>query len=286
MNKIDELVEQVHQADAILIGAGSGMSNAAGMDFWYSASPLFIKNMKYYHDKYHFDGVFNGFYTRFHSKEERWAFMLKSLQMILNIPPQKPTYDYLKTLIGDKPFHIVTTNQDALFKKAFLKDKVSEIQGSWDYYQASDTSNDQHLYDSHKMVAELLPKIIDHRLPTDLIPRSKVNGSELVAWARGPKFLEGERYYEEHQKLNKFMAEHRGDKILYLEMGVGRMTPMFIQEPFWEMTKYNKNSFYVNINPKDALVNPAIKDQALLIGDDINEVLKEAANKIKGEEND
>lgn len=87
MNKIDELIKHVKEADAIIVGAGSGMSNAAGMDFWYSASPLFMKHMKYFYDKYHFEGIFNGFYTRFDSKEEHWAFMLESLKMILNIPP-------------------------------------------------------------------------------------------------------------------------------------------------------------------------------------------------------
>ena len=107
------------KADAIIVGAGSGMSNAAGMDFWYSASPLFIKRMKYFYDKYHFEGIFNGFYTQFNSKEEHRAFMLESLKMILKIPPQKLTYEYLKQLIGDKPVHFVTTNQDTLFKKFF-----------------------------------------------------------------------------------------------------------------------------------------------------------------------
>ena len=119
MNKIDELVNHVKKADAIIVGAGSGMSNAAGMAFWYSASPLFNKEMKHFYDKYHFEGIFNGFYTQFNSKEEHQAFMLESLKMILKISPQKLTYEYLKQLIGDKPVHFVTTNQDTLFKKFF-----------------------------------------------------------------------------------------------------------------------------------------------------------------------
>lgn len=69
--------------------------------------------------------------------------------------------------------------------------------------------------------------------------------------------------------------------IQLLEMGVGRMTPMFIQEPFWEMTQYMRDAFYININPKDAITNPVIREKSLLIGDDINEVLKEASEKIK-----
>ncbi len=82
------------------------------------------------------------------------------------------------------------------------------------------------------------------------------------------------------------MADHKGEKILFLEMGVGRMTPMFIQEPFWKMTQYMPDSFYININPQDARTNPAIQDRSLLIGEDINEALKEANEKIKGDKND
>lgn len=93
--------------------------------------------------------------------------------------------------------------------------------------------------------------------------------------------MEDKRYYDEYQKFNDFIGKHKNERVLFIEMGVGRMTPMFIQEPFWEMTSYLKNSFYININPKDAITNPMIKDKSLLIGDDINEVLKEASEKIQ-----
>lgn len=286
MTKVEELVQHVKDTDAIVVGAGSGMSNAAGMDFWYEASPLFMKHMKYFYDKYHFQGLFNGFYNHFDSEEEHWAFLLKDLKMVYTIPPQKPTYEYLKTILGQKPMHIITTNQDGLFKKFFPAEQVSEIQGAMAYFQSSNPDTDKHLYDSKKIVDELLPKIKDHRLSADLIPKSKVDGAPLELWVRGPKFLEDKRYNDEYQKFNHFLGQHRGEKILFLEMGVGRMTPMFIQEPFWEMTNYMPKSFYININPKDALTSPVIKDRSLLVDEDINEVLKDAAALIEGGQND
>lgn len=286
MNKINELIKQVQAADAIIVGGGSGMSNAAGMDFWYTASPLFMKYMKPFYEKYHFEGIFKGYYTRFESPEEKWAFLLYAYKLIFEEPAQKPTYEYLKTIIDNKPSHFVTTNQDGLFKKYFDENDVSEIQGSWYYMQSSNTKTDKNLYYAPNIVNELLPKIKDHRLDKKFFPKSPVDDSELIAWVRGPEFLEDKRYFDEYQKLNNFLAQHKGEKILFLEMGVGRMTPMFIQEPFWEMTQYMKDAFYININPKDALTNPAIKDRSLLIGDDINKVLKEAATKIKEENND
>ncbi|WP_308556985.1 Sir2 silent information regulator family NAD-dependent deacetylase [uncultured Lactobacillus sp.] len=280
MNKIDELIKQVKLADAIVVGGGSGMSNAAGMNFWYEASPLFLKYMQYYHDKYHFAGLFNGYYTKFDSKEERWAYLILSLHLIFTEPAQKPTYEYLRKLIGDKPVHYITTNQDGLFTRYFGEKIVSEIQGSNFYFQSSNPTTDKHLYPAKPIVKDLIGKIKDHKLDKKYFPTSKVDGSPLIPWVRGPEFLEDKRYYDEYQKINNFIGKHKDKRILFLEMGVGRMTPMFIQEPFWEMTKYFDNSFYININPKDAITNPLIEDKSLLIKEDINEVLKEASSKI------
>lgn len=188
MNKLEQVIEQVNQADAIMIGAGSGMSNAAGLDFWYEASPLFLQTMQSFYDKYHFQGIFRGFYNRFESEEERWAFLLKMLKMVSTIPPQNHVYDYLKNIIGNKPYHIITTNQDMLFKKFFPKNRVSEIQGSWGYFQSKNTATDKNLYPIADYLDELLGKIDNDRLPADLIPTSKVDGTELIPWVRGPEF--------------------------------------------------------------------------------------------------
>lgn len=280
--QIKEFVQHINEADAILVGGGSGLSNAAGMNFWYEASPLFMKHMSYFYDKYHFKGIFNGFYNHFDSEEERWAFQLMAWKMIFEIPAQKKTYEYLKTVIGDKPFHLVTTNQDGLFKQYFPVDAISEIQGSDDFLQSQDPEHDKHLYETRPIVDRLLPKVKNHRLPRADFPKSRVNGAPLILWARSPEFLEDQRYHDEYQKISRFLGQHAGQKILFLEMGVGRMTPMFIQEPFWEMTHYMPQSFYVNINPKDALTSPEIQQRSQLISADINEVLKEAASLMQG----
>lgn len=286
MDKAKLLVNQIKDADTVIVGGGSGMSNAAGMNFWYEASPIFMKGMEHFYNKYHFKGLFNGFYNRFDSEEEHWAFILQAVKMILSTPPQKPTYEYLKTLLNGKNFHIITTNQDTIFKQFFPEEKVSEIQGSWSFFQSSRPQTDKHLYPTSSFLDELLSQIKDYRLPESLIPKSKVDGAPLTPWARGPEFLEDKRYFEEYRKISEFLGQHKDDKVLFLEMGVGRMTPMFIQEPFWELTHYLPHAFYVNINPKDAVTNPEIQDQSLLIDEDINEVLKRAAQEINGGNND
>lgn len=233
MNKIQTLVQRINQADVVIVGAGSGMSNAAGMDFWYSASPLFMKYMKDFYDKYHFKGLFNGFYNHFDTLAEKYTFLIRLGHINFTVPPQKPTYEYLQTLLQYKTIHIVTTNQDGFFKQFFQTERVSEIQGSWEYWQSSNPHTDQKLYPFKPILQKLLPKALNGQLDEADIPRSDVDGAPLIPWVRGPEFIEGQKYYEEYQKVNKFLAQHRAEKILFLEMGVGRMTPMFIQEPFW-----------------------------------------------------
>lgn len=286
MNRLENVVARINDADAILIGAGSGMSNAAGMDFWYEASPLFMKYMSDFYQKYHFEGIFKGFYNRFESQEERWAYLLKMLKMVSTIPPQNRVYDYLKTIIDNKPYHIITSNQDMLFKKFFPEEHVSEIQGSWGFFQSKNTLTDKNLYPIDGYLDELIPKIVDNRLPTELIPKSEVDGTPLIPWVRGPEFLEDKKYYEEYEKANQFLGKYQLKKILFIEIGVGRMTPMFIQEPFWEMTNYMPQSFYINFNPRDVLTNPAIKDRSLLINSDTARTLQNISELIKGGQND
>ena len=206
--------------------------------------------------------------------------MIQMLNLIFNEPAQKPTYDYLKKIIGAKPTHYITTNQDGLFKKYFGEDAVSEIQGSWFFFQSPNTQVDKNLYPAKSYVEDLLNKIKDHNLIKNTFLRARSMGIPLSRGCADQNFLEDKRYYDEYQKFNDFIGKYKNKRVLFIEMGVGRMTPMFIQEPFWEITSYLDNSFYININPKDAITNPMIQDKSLLIGDDINEVLKEACEKI------
>ncbi|MBM4765414.1 hypothetical protein [Bacillus sp. B15-48] len=54
------------------------------------------------------------------------------------------------------------------------------------------------------------------------------------------------------------------------------MTPMFIKEPFWNMTYSWREAFYISINPKDAMVPPALRKKGLAINEDIAHVFQDA----------
>lgn len=121
------------------------------------------------------------------------------------------------------------------------------------------------------------------RVPSGMIPRCPECGAEMEPWVRSRVFLEGRKYREEHSRLNAFLKANMHKKVLFLELGVGRMTPMFIQEPFWNMTYALPDAFYITVNPRDAFVPDELKGKGLAIHEDIAKVLSDVRS-ISGEE--
>ena len=115
-----------------------------------------------------------------------------------------------------------------------------------------------------------------------MIPRCPKCGAEMEPWVRGYTFLEGKKYKDEYRKINEFLEENKEKKILFLELGVGRMTPMFIQEPFWNLTYSLPQAYYITINPKDAILPQALSGKGIAIKEDIASVLSDAVALIRG----
>lgn len=172
--------------------------------------------------------MFNGFYYHYPSSEARWAFLARMGYMEYECPTGQPYYDLMKLLQG-KNYHIMTTNQDFQFTRVVPEEKLSAIQGDSRYYQCSCRCHDQ-IYDNRETVYAI-NEAIDENLciPSEMIPRCPKCGVEMEPWVRGYTFLEGAKYREEYRKINEFLEQNKEKKILFLELGVGRMTPMFIQ---------------------------------------------------------
>lgn len=280
--QVRELTEHIKGADAIVVGAASGMSAAAGYRHYYEHDKDFVENLGEFEKKYGYRNSFDGFYYRYRTSEERWAYIARNLCMILDAETGQP-YKDLFEILKDKNYYILTTNQDTQFTRVFPEEKISAIQGDWRYFQCSRRCHDE-LYDSVETLHKLNDSIdADLRVPSELIPRCPKCGAEMEPWVRSWVFLEGRKYREKHSKLNAFLKKNMHKKVLFLELGVGRMTPMFIQEPFWNMTYAWPNAFYITINPRDAIVPEELKQKGLAIREDIAKVLTDT-RKISNEE--
>ena len=273
--------KKIAEADAILVGAAAGMSASCGFNFFYQNDAIFEQYLGDFHRKYGFIGAFNGFYYRYPSPEAHWAFLARMGYMEYECPTGKPYYDLMKLLQG-RNYHIMTTNQDFQFTRVVSEDKLSAIQGDSRYYQCSRRCHDE-IYWNKEMVYKMNDAIDENLcIPADLIPRCPKCGAEMEPWVRGYTFLEGKKYKEEYRKINEFLTANKEKKILFLELGVGRMTPMFIQEPFWNLTYSLPQAYYITINPNDALLPQELSQKGWAIKEDIAAVLRDAAACISG----
>lgn len=275
LRSVNRLIEKIDSADAILVGAAAGMSASCGFDFFYNNDQIFQKYLGDFHKKYGFIGAFNGFYYHYPSSEARWAFLARMGYMEYECPTGQPYYDLIELLQATN-YHIMTTNQDFQFSRVVPEEKISAIQGDSRYYQCSRRCHDQ-IYYNKDMVYEM-NKAIDSNLciPSELIPRCPKCGAQMEPWVRGYTFLEGMKYREEYRKVSDFLKQNREKRMLFLELGVGRMTPMFIQEPFWNLTYSLPQAFYITINPKDALLPKELEKKGIAIREDIAIVLRDA----------
>ena len=275
--------EKIKEADHVVIGGASGLSAAGGGDFYYTDSPSYKKHFAKFYEKYGFKGAFAGMQHQWDSREEFWGYLTTFLHTTLHADLRQPYRD-LQEILKGKDYFILTTNQDTQAIKAFPEDHVAQIQGDHRFFQCSQQCSDD-VWDATQIIDELYDAMGDGRkVPTDMIPRCPHCGAEAFPWVRGyGNFLEGSRYQHEYQKISDDLQKHiaAGDKILFVELGVGRMTPMFIQEPFWVLTNNLKDSFDVMVNNQYQLQPAQIEDKSVAIKGDIATVLTDLKGLLK-----
>src|SRR5699024_8778826 len=244
---VEILRQKIEEAEAVVVGGAAGMSAAAGYN-WYQTDEIFLKYFGKFADKYGIENIFYGFYYRFETREERWAYIATLITFVYDTEAGQ-TYLDLKQLLQDKNYFVFTTNQDTQFSKVFPEEKVSAIQGDWRYFQCSHRCHDQ-IYLNKKLVENMYENIEGTRIPTELIPTCPVCGKDMEPWVRSRIFLEGSSFRNELIKFQMFLMQKKNKRILIHELGVGTMTPKFIKEPFWEMTSSLPSAYYISINPK------------------------------------
>lgn len=279
--QIEIFAQKVKEAECIIVGGASGLSAAGGGDFYYEDTPSFYEHFGKFANKYGIKSAFNGMHYPFQTREEHWAYVATFLHSTQNVPIRSPYLDLDKILRG-KDFHILTTNQDTQFVKLYPEEKVSEIQGDHRFFQCSKCCTDD-VWDAVTPVNDMVHAMGDNTaIPTALIPRCPHCGAEAFPWVRGyGNFLQGRKYDGEYQKISKYIQRNAGKKILFIELGVGRLTPMFIQEPFWVLTEELQDASYISVNAEYDFLPQSIEDKGFVIVDDIAKVLRDVASELE-----
>lgn len=281
---MEALVRQIHRADAILIGGGSGLSSAAGYDH-YHWSPALSRPLKTFRAYYGFTSPFAGFYHCFSSYGEQWGYYSQYIRAMWEAPTGQPYLD-LKEIVDGKPVFVLTTNVDGQFSRVFPKEKICTFQGDFGYCQCSQPCQDK-LWENRELVERLTRRLQGVRLPEREVPRCPDCGRILVPWVRDDTFLEGSAWQQNltryHDFLRHWLLEQPGKRLLLLELGVGEMTPGIIKLPFWELTAKNEGVFYACLNQAASGAPEHLRERSLSIQGDLAETLAALRQIQKGE---
>ncbi|MDE6597584.1 MAG: Sir2 silent information regulator family NAD-dependent deacetylase [Clostridia bacterium] len=269
--QIDKVKSALDEAEAVIIGAGAGLSTSAG--FTYSGE-RFDENFRDFGEKYGFKDMYSGGFYPYATQEEFWAFWSKNIFVNRYVDPPEPVYDELYKLIKNKNYFVITTNVDHCFQKAgFDKNRLFYTQGDYGLFQCSVPCHDK-TYDNEKLIRRMVAEQRDMKVPTHLLPRCPVCGKPMTMNLRcDDKFVQDEGWYAARGRYENFIKQHRSKRVVYLELGVGGNTPIIIKYPFWQMTLRNKNAVYVCINKGEAVCPQEIKNRSYLVNDDIGKVL-------------
>ena len=265
------LANELREADAVVIGAGAGLSYSAG--FTYSGE-RFEANFTDFIAKYHFTDMYTAGFYPFESPEEQWAYWSRHIWYNRYVPAPKPVYDNLLKLVRDKDYFVLTTNVDHQFQKAgFDKRRLFYTKGDYGLWQCSVPCH-QKTYDNEETVRKMMELQADMRVPTELVPRCPVCGKPMTMNLRADDtFVEDAGWQQAQKRYSEFLRGHQRGRVLYLELGVGFNTPGIIKVPFWRMTAANSQARLVSINPQDSGVPEEIAARSLYISTDIGNVL-------------
>ena len=288
MNDIKTLLQE---ADAVLIGAGAGLSTSAG--FTYSGE-RFKKYFADFEKKYGFHDMYSGGFYPYKTLEENWAYWSRYIIINRYMNAPIPVYEELFELVKNKNYFVLTTNVDHCFQKAgFDKSRLFYTQGDYGLWQCSEPCHNKN-YDNQlfveKMVREQgfviqddggleLPENgfegIKMTVPSELVPRCPVCGKPMSMNLRADDtFVEDEGWHKAAGRYEYFLNKNKDGRIVFLELGVGGNTPGIIKFPFWKMTYANPKASCICINKGEAEVPQEIEKQSICVDSDIYEVLK------------
>ena len=287
---IARLKMEIETADAIVIGAGAGLSTAAG--FTYSGERF----QKYFGDfaaRFGIRDMYSGGFYPFPDAETRWAWWARHIYYNRYVPAPKPVYDDLRKLVQDKDYFVITTNVDHQFQRAgFDKKRLFYTQGDYGLFQSMNSAI-RKTYDNEEWVMKAmeaqgfarneegifdLPEegSISMRIPSELIPKCPDDDSDVTMNLRADdSFVEDEGWHRASAAYADFLRRHERLHVLFLEIGVGANTPVIIKYPFWQMTNDNKNAVYACLNYNEAVCPVQIEERSIVIDGDSGAVIKQ-----------
>ena len=276
--QLERLQKALQDCDVVVIGAGSGLSTAAGFTY---TGKRFEQHFSDFAQKYGIRDMYSGGFYPFPTMEEFWAYWSRYIYINRYQGAPKPVYENLLKLVQDKDYFVITTNVDHCFQKAgFDKKRLFYTQGDYGLFQCSEPCC-QETFDDEAAIREMVKRQEDMKVPTELLPTCPHCGKPMTMNLRcDDTFVEDEGWHRAAERYENFLRTRNGQKILFLELGVGYNTPVIIKYPFWQMTAKNPNAIYACINQGQAVCPREIEWRSVCVNADIGQVLQNLSDAV------
>lgn len=284
---VENLRLALNDADTVIVGAGSGLSTSAGFTY---TGERFEKYFGDFARKYGFRDMYSGGFYPFASLEEHWAYWSRYIYINRYMNAPRPVYEDLFGLVKDKDYFVLTTNVDHCFQKTgFDKKRLFYTQGDYGLFQCSEPCCAE-TFDNRELVEQMLgaqgyrigedgtltaAEPLKMSIPAELVPHCPHCGKPMTMNLRADDtFVEDAGWHAAAERYSEFLRRHEGQKILFLELGVGGNTPVIIKYPFWRYTAQNPEATYACINYGEAFAPNEIAKRSICIDSDIGAVLE------------
>ena len=280
--QVSHAAELIEHAEIVLIGAGAGLSAAAGLTY---SGPRFTNNFHEFIEKYGTmymsDMYAAGFYP-FPSQEAKWGYWSKHSMINRFLPPALPLYTQLYELVKNKDYFVLTTNVDHQFQKAgFDQTRIFATQGDYGNIQCEKGCH-QKIYNAEELFRQMDEARKDCLIPSDMVPKCPVCGGNMTMHLRCDQyFVEDENWHEAAARYGAFLEKIRGKKGVLLELGVGFNTPTIIRFPFEKMVRENRNLSLIRLNLKEAVVPESLGSRAVGMNADMANVISDICREVE-----
>ena len=269
--QVDKLRDALAMADAVVVGAGAGLSTAAGYTY---SGPRFSRLFGDFAARYGFSDMYSGGFYPYDTLEEHWAFWSRYVICNRYEPIPERVYQQLLDLLRDRDYFVLTTNVDHCFQRAgFDKRRLFYTQGDYGLFQCSRPCC-QETWDNEDAIRAMVDQQSNLRIPGELVPHCPHCGAPATMNLRSDgTFVEDEGWHKAAARYSEFLRRHEGMRTLYLEIGVGGNTPGIIKYPFWQMTAANPRATYACVNLGEAYAPRELERQSILIDAGASEVI-------------
>lgn len=267
----ENLYRELRAAEAVVIGAGAGLSASAGFVY---AGEWFRENFRDFEVKYGFHDMYSGGFYPYETLEEYWAYWSRYIYLNRYREAPKPVYTDLLQVVKDKDYFVLTTNVDHCFQRAgFDKRRLFYTQGDFGLWQCSVPCHEK-TYDNEETVRRMIAEQKGMRIPGELVPLCPVCKKPMTMNLRADStFVEDEGWHEACGRYEEFLETHKGSRVLFLELGCGMNTPGIVKFSFWRLTSQWPEASYGCINLGEAYAPQEIEGKSICISEDIGRIL-------------